>query len=339
MRSFVKLGLAAAIAIITGCSSSKNQQAEGGFDYLDTAALRAWHALPDQNLPPSAMYEIPSANYAGDVGKSVDISSPLQLLELIPGARFVTSEQGLQIRIADQNTAQKLLDLVEGMQKDQSLPVRRQLADGIETDWVLVNKEQKTKARYAIQKLAAGHNGLRVLLLELAGKDDASLQISPLRRERYTALMANRLMTRYDLAVREDARLKALQQQRDILINMGVDRGGNAVIIARASYDVFWNVLPKMLTQMGFEIKDRNRSQAIIEANYVEPSDEFWQSIGQEKLNLRKQKYKIQLGDLGNRTSINVLNSADKPIEQEQLVSFSLVLGKTLEKMNEASAQ
>ncbi|MGL5290561.1 MAG: outer membrane protein assembly factor BamC [Vibrionaceae bacterium] len=338
MRSFVKLGLAAAIAITTGCSSSKNQQAEGGFDYLDSAPLRAWHALPDQNLPPVATYAIPSANYAGDVGKKVDISSPLQPLELIPGARLVANDQELQIRIADQNTAQKLLDMLDGMQKDHSLPVRKQLADGIETDWIVVNKEQKTKARYVIQKLAS-YQGLRVSLLELAGKDEQSLKISPLRRERYTAQMANRLMTRYDLAIREEARLKALQQQRDILISMGVDRGGNAVIIARASYDVFWNVLPKMLTQMGFEIKDRNRSQAVIEANYIEPSDEFWQSIGQEKLNLKKQKYKIQLGDLGNRTSINVLNSADKPIEQEQLVSLSLVLGKTLEKMNVAAPQ
>ncbi|MGL5334857.1 MAG: outer membrane protein assembly factor BamC, partial [Enterovibrio sp.] len=247
--------------------------------------------------------------------------------------------QDLQIRIADQTTVQKLLELIGEMQKDNSLPVRKQLADGIETDWVLVNKDQKTKARYAIQKLGAGNNGLRVALLELAGKDEKAITISQPRRERYTALMANRLMTRYDLAIREDARQKALQQQRDILINMGVDRGGNAVIIARASYDVFWNVLPKLLTQMGFEIKDRNRSQAVIEANYIEPSDEFWQSIGQEKLSLRKQKYKIQLGDLGNRTSINVLNSADKPIEQEQLVSFSLVLGKTLEKMNVAAPQ
>ncbi|MCG6282686.1 outer membrane protein assembly factor BamC, partial [Vibrio diabolicus] len=59
---------------------------------------------------------------------------------------------------------------------------------------------------------------------------------------------------------------------------------------------------------------------------YASPDDEFWNEIGVKPMNLNSGTYTFLFGDLGNRTSINVTNSAGKPVEEELLKEMVPVL-------------
>ncbi len=49
-------------------------------------------------------------------------------------------------------------------------------------------------------------------------------------------------------------------------------------------------------------------------------------------MNLRAGTYTFLFGDLGNRTSVNVTNSAGKPVEEELLKEMAPVLAAIAEK-------
>ncbi|MDF5404303.1 outer membrane protein assembly factor BamC, partial [Vibrio parahaemolyticus] len=111
---------------------------------------------------------------------------------------------------------------------------------------------------------------------------------------------------------------------------MGKDRSGLPVIIARAQYNMLWQRLPNILPKMGFKIEERSQSQGTITAKYASPDDEFWNDIGVKPVELAAGKYTFLLGDLGNRTSINITDSSGKPVEEEFLKSLAPVLAATV---------
>ncbi len=326
----VKCGLGfICLALMAGCSNSDAlRQASGGFKYLDTPELSKWKYLPNQKVSQSNLYAIPTGDFGGPVGDGVDIRPPEQLLSLIPGARFDTTPNSVTIWVPSEQTLQTLISAVNTMMGEDKLSLIYG-ATTLETDWVEQSDgaDSTAKTRFALSLIKQHEkSGFRIALLDWT--NDEALDIRTLNdfKLRFLTNFTNQLMTIYEEEERNKARVAANDLMQQIPINLGKDRGGLGVVIARASFSIMWERLPSLLTQMGFEIEERNRSQGTINVNYSPPNDDFFEKIQTQPLVFEQRNLKIQLGDLGNRTSINMTNSKDKPVSEETLSSLAEVL-------------
>lgn len=326
-----------AVFVLSACSggASQRRQAKDDFDYLETPALKEWQ-LPQGATPQFyPNYEIPSGDFSGGIGPIVDIRPPQQVLELIPGARVERQNGEVTLWMIRQDEADKVWQTALTMLDERKIGIVAQTDTTIETDWVnwtAEDEEVELGSRYLISHIEANNRfGFKISLIDWreAGKE---LPVSMTNKERYNVFMTNLVTSRYDTDLREEAARKAQELVKKIPITMGTDRSGFPVIIARTSYDVLWQRLPSLLPKMGFTLEERNQSQGTIKAKYAASDDAFWEEVGVTPIELKDGTYTFLFGDLGNRTSINITNSAGKPVEEALLKDMVPMLSAIVER-------
>lgn len=320
-----------AVFVLSACAgnASQRRQAKDDFAYLETPVLKEWQ-LPEGATPQFyPNYQIPEGDFQGGIGRTVDIRPPQQVLELIPGARAERQNGEVTLWMIKQDEADKVWQTALAMLKERNIGIAAQSENQIDTDWVTwVSEDEEVEigSRYQISRVLANNRfGFKISLTGWR-EGGREMPVSAANKERYNAFMTNLVTARYDTDLRQEAARKAQQLVKQIPITMGSDRSGFPVIIARTSYDVLWQRLPNLMPQFGFTLEERNQSQGTIKAKYSAPDDAFWQDIGVKPISLKSGTYTFLLGDLGNRTSINVTNSAGKPVEEELLKDMVPVL-------------
>lgn len=326
-----------AVFVLSACSGGANQrrQAKDDFEYLDTPASKEWNLPQDAEPQFYPNYRIPQGEFAGGIGREVDIRPPQQILELIPGARAEHKQGETTLWLLREDEVDKVWQTALEMIEEQNIAIRQQTSTLIETDWVswvAEDEDVELGARYQIDRVSAGgRHGFRISLVDWREGGEVR-PVTATNKERYNALMTNLVTARYDLDIREEAARKAEQLVKNIQVTMGSDRSGFPVIIARSPYNVLWNRLPNILPAMGFTLEERNQSQGTVKAKYAAPDDEFWDEIGVKPINLAPGTYTFLFGDLGNRTSINVTDSTGKPVEEQLLEDMVPVFAVIAEK-------
>ncbi|AAO10314.1 outer membrane protein assembly factor BamC [Vibrio vulnificus] len=326
-----------AVFVLSACSGSATQrrQAKDDFAYLETPPLEQWQ-LPEGATPQFyPNYNIPQGEFAGGIGKQVDIRPPQQILELIPGARYERSQGEVTLWLIKQEEADEVWQTVKDMLAERQIPIDMQSDTHIETGWVTwrsEDEEMEIGSRYAIDRFEANNrHGFKINLVDW--REGTELKpVTLTNKERYNVFMTNLVTSQYDQVKRDEAQRRAQELVKQIPITMGTDRSGFPVIIARTPYNVLWQRLPTILPQMGFTIDERNQSQGTIKAKYASPDDEFWNEIGVKPMELKSGTYTFLFGDLGNRTSINVTDSSGKPVEEAFLKSMAPVLAAVVKK-------
>ncbi|HFQ4941668.1 TPA: outer membrane protein assembly factor BamC [Vibrio vulnificus] len=326
-----------AVFVLSACSGSATQrrQAKDDFAYLETPPLEQWQ-LPEGATPQFyPNYNIPQGEFAGGIGKQVDIRPPQQILELIPGARYERSQGEVTLWLIKQEEADEVWQTVKDMLAERQIPIDMQSDTHIETGWVTwrsEDEEMEIGSRYAIDRFEANNrHGFKINLVDW--REGTELKpVTLTNKERYNVFMTNLVTSQYDQVKRDEAQRRAQELVKQIPITMGTDRSGFPVIIARTPYNVLWQRLPTILPQMGFTIDERNQSQGTIKAKYASPDDEFWNEIGVKPMDLKSGSYTFLFGDLGNRTSINVTDSSGKPVEEAFLKSMAPVLAAVVKK-------
>ncbi len=313
-----------AVFVLSACSSNPTQrrQAKDDFDYLDTPALKAWQYPQQGKRQHYANFDIPNGNYQGGIGTEVDIRPPQQILELIPGARAERKDGEVTLWLLRKDELDKVWQTAIDMGKEHHVKLREQTSERLETDWVTWSNEddgEVVEGRYTLSKVVQPDQyGLHISLLEWR-EDGKVKQLTTANKDRYNTFMTNLVTARYDSDLRAEAARKAQEQIKQIPVTMGSDRSGFPVIIARTPYNALWERIPTLLPSMGFTIEERNQSQGTVKAKYAAPKDEFWTQIGVKPVNLKGGTYTFLLGDLGNRTSINITDSNDKPVTEALL--------------------
>ncbi|EJE8557291.1 outer membrane protein assembly factor BamC [Vibrio vulnificus] len=326
-----------AVFVLSACSGSATQrrQAKDDFAYLETPPLEQWQ-LPEGATPQFyPNYDIPQGEFAGGIGKQVDIRPPQQILELIPGARYERNQGEVTLWLIKQEEADEVWQTVKDMLAERQIPIDMQSDTHIETGWVTwrsEDEEMEIGSRYAIDRFEANNrHGFKINLIDW--REGTELKpVTVTNKERYNVFMTNLVTSQYDQVKRDEAQRRAQELVKQIPITMGTDRSGFPVIIARTPYNVLWQRLPTILPQMGFTIDERNQSQGTIKAKYASPDDEFWNEIGVKPMELKSGTYTFLFGDLGNRTSINVTDSSGKPVEEAFLKSMAPVLAAVVKK-------
>ncbi|EGQ7984190.1 outer membrane protein assembly factor BamC [Vibrio vulnificus] len=326
-----------AVFVLSACSGSATQrrQAKDDFAYLETPPLEQWQ-LPEGATPQFyPNYNIPQGEFAGGIGKHVDIRPPQQILELIPGARYERNQGEVTLWLIKQEEADEVWQTVKDMLAERQIPIDMQSDTHIETGWVTwrsEDEEMEIGSRYAIDRFEANNrHGFKINLVDW--REGTELKpVTVTNKERYNVFMTNLVTSQYDQVKRDEAQRRAQELVKQIPITMGTDRSGFPVIIARTPYNVLWQRLPMILPKMGFTIDERNQSQGTIKAKYASPDDEFWNEIGVKPMELKSGTYTFLFGDLGNRTSINVTDSSGKPVEEAFLKSMAPVLAAVVKK-------
>lgn len=325
------------VATLAGCSggAERRRQAKQDFTYLETKPLESWTLPGGAQASQVNDYAIPAQNYPGDLGPAVDIRPPQQVLALVPGARTVKGPDGVTLQLAKPEELSKIWQLTQTLIAERNIQLRSQSANAIETDWVSwTNEDEESEigSRYRIEK-SAEQNSYQIALIDWREGGEEK-PVTAINKERYSILMTNLVTARYDQQERELAKLRAQQLVKQIPVSMGQDRSGLPVIIARAPYNVFWERLPALLGQLGFSIEGRNRSQGRVEVKFKSPDDAFWTELGTKPIQLDDRIYNLLLGDLGNRTSINVTDSDGKPVTEEALQSLVPVMAAAIDRAN-----
>ncbi|WGV99566.1 outer membrane protein assembly factor BamC [Vibrio sp. YMD68] len=327
-----------AVLVLSACSSdpSHRRQAKDDFEYLNTPEFKEWQAPADAKPYLYDDFVIPAGEFNGELGRDVDIRPPQQILELVPGARTETNINGeVTLWLLRKEEAAKVWETALEMLQERNVDIVKQSDNLVETgwfSWVSADEDVELGSRYNIEQLEANNRfGFKISLIDWREANQET-PVSATNKERYNILMTNLVMARYDLDLREEATRKAQQLVKQIPISMGTDRSGLPVIIARTPYNVLWQRLPELLPSMGFTLEARNQSQGTVKAKYASPDDSFWEEIGVKPVDLKGGTYTFLFGDLGNRTSINITDSAGKPVEEQLLSDMAPVLAAMVEK-------
>ncbi len=325
MKLPVQLAATAVLAVtIMGCSGSpiERRQAKDDFNYLETDGLTPLVLPNDVKYAQYNNYAIPQGDYKGGTGKEVDIRPPQQVLQLVQGARVEQDSDVTRLWLLQQNERDRLWETMQQWFSDSNTNIRQRTADSIESDWIkweYADQHQDIYTRHLFSRLERnGRFGVAIELIDWK-QDTTQEEGSITERERYNTFMTNVMTLRYDQRLRDEAQAQAQLSAHSIPVNLGTNRSGLPVLMARAEYAIFWQRAGQILPKMGFEIEDWNQSQGRIEVKYSEPDQAFWQEVGVEPFSLSKKSYVFLLGDLGSRTSINLTDGKGKPVTEKQL--------------------
>jgi outer membrane protein assembly factor BamC len=326
-----------AVIVLAACSSdpSTRREAKDDFNYLDSPELREW-TLPEGAIPQFyPNYEIPKGDFKGGIGREVDIRPPQQVLELIPGARVDRQGAEVTLWLLQDSEADKVWETAKKMLAEIDVKALEESEDRIETDWVSwVSEDEDTEigSRYELTRFEANNRfGFKMNLIDW--REGTTVKpVSRTNKERYNTLMTNLITARYDYDLREEAAKKAQELVKSVPISMGTDRSGLPVIIARTPYSAMWQEIPTLLPKMGFTIEERSQSQGTVKAKYAAPGDDFWIDVGVKPVDMDSGSYTFLLGDLGNRTSINVTDKDGKPVTEALLRSLEPLIATMIKK-------
>ncbi len=309
---------------LAACSSDQRykRQVNGDESYLETPPLKTLNIPGGMILPlQNGEYDVPSATSTGAVGKELDIRPPLQALALLTGSRIENSAQSSKLLLENTSEYSKLWSQVVSLlaKKNYQISQKDEAAQTLTTDWITWQRADENvpyQGRYHVSvsqqdyqtTLSVSSDGLK------QGEQDIT---DPAAIQRYNVLMLNELAGGLSQQ-QEEAGQNNAKDSGALTVQSGSDNTGLAQIIVRAPYNVVWNRLPYALESIGMQVTDRTRSTGSIAVTYKGRSSSDWKALGVEEPSVREGNYKLQVGDLDNRSSLQFISEKGKPLTQSE---------------------
>lgn len=314
------------VMMLAACSSDQRYKRQVGGDeaYLDAAPLKSLNAPAGMILPiQNGNYDVPPVAAKGAYGKQLDIRPPVQPLALLSGSRAQYAGDSGTLLLENSPQNQNLWSRVVSMLQAKNIPIasRQDAGQSLTTDWVKWNRldeDNQYEGRYQISVQQQGYQQALIVKsigLQQQGKTEPVTDASEIQR--YNGMMMNTITEGLDkqdnLASNQNAnRFGALDVQS------GADDTGLPVLIVRAPYTVVWDRLPPAMEKLGMNVGDRSRPQGTVAVTYKPLSSGDWDALGVKDPELSAGDYKLQVGDLNNRTSLQFIDSKGKPLTQSQ---------------------
>ena len=276
------------VLLLAACSSDSRykRQVSGDEAYLEAAPLAELHAPAGMILPvTSGDYAIPVTNGSGAVGNTLwpQVVSVLQA-------------------------------------KNYTITQRDDAGQTLTTDWVQWNRldeDEQYRGRYQISVKPQGYQQavtVKLLNLEQAGKpvaDAASVQ-------RYSTEMMNVISAGLDKSATDAANAAQNRASTTMDVQSAADDTGLPMLVVRGPFNVVWQRLPAALEKVGMKVTDSTRSQGNMAVTYKPLSDSDWQELGASDPGLASGDYKLQVGDLDNRSSLQFIDPKGHTLTQSQ---------------------
>ncbi len=319
-----KVATVSLVMLLAACSSDSRykRQVSGDESYLDSAPLAELHAPAGLILPvENGDYTIPVTNGSGQVGKQLDIRPPAQPLALVSGARTQFTGDTATMQLERGRNGPLWPQVVSAVQsQNYSITKRDDAGQTLTTDWVQWNRadeDQQYRGRYQITVQPQGYQQalvVKLINLEQDGKpvaDSASLQ-------RYSAQMLNSIAAALDKTQTATQNAADNRSASQIDVQSAADDTGLPMLVVRAPFNVVWNRLPATLEKVGMKVTDSTRSTGSVAVTYKPLSDSNWQALGARDPGLSGGDYKLQVGDLDNRSSLQFIDPKGHTLTQSQ---------------------
>ncbi|HEB4873192.1 TPA: outer membrane protein assembly factor BamC [Kluyvera ascorbata F0526] len=312
------------VLLLAACSSDSRykRQVSGDESYLQATPLSELHAPAGMILPvENGDYNIPVANGSGAVGKALDIRPPAQPLALVSGARTQFTGDTATLMVENSRSGSLWPQVVSIVQaKNYTITKRDDASQTLTTDWVEWNRldeDQQYRGRYQISVQPQGYQqavNVKLINLEQAGKpvaDRASLQ-------RYSAEMLNVISAGLDKNATDAENNARGSAGATFDVQSAADDTGLPMLVVRGPFNQVWQRLPAALEKVGMKVTDSTRSQGSIAVTYKPLSDSSWRDLGASDPGMVSGDYKLQVGDLDNRSSLQFIDPKGHPLTQSQ---------------------
>ncbi len=313
------------IMMLAACSSDQRykRQVNGNDAYLQAAPLQELKAPPGMILPlQNGTYDIPAGNVTGNIGKQLDIRPPLQPLALLSGSRSQFSgDSGTVLLEKTSQTSGLWSDVVSIIQKNgYKIASRDDAQQTLTTDmvqWNRLDEDSQYQGRYQISVQPQSYQvAITVKTLELKQQGNAVTSLSEIQR--YNSQMLNTITEGLDKQQQEREASRNNARVGEIDVQSGADDTGLPVLIVRSTFGVVWERLPNALAKAGMKVKDSSRPEGTLTVTYKPLSDSDWDVLGAKDPQLVSGDYKLQLGDLNNRSSLQFLDPKGHALSQSQ---------------------
>ncbi len=342
------------LSLVSGCSSeAERKQANRDFDYTQERLAPAPLSIPSNLQAPdfTSEYRLPPLQKSDRpvlLGSEVDVRPPLQILNLTAGSRGELGPQSVSLwfspRSINQSLDEELWSLLFAFLTERSIPVASQEpgVKRLETSWFATteameswNEESDAKRmlrqryRFSLEQDPAQHRtAVRLQLLQQERYLNGDLSTEPLtalEQRRYAVALMNQLSVFIDTRMRSGIRQG---QAGHIPLQLGLDGNGLSAWLADAGFEPTWQRLLTILPGLGFTVTSKQESLGLIVADYQDPDGRFWQFGKSSRFGLAAGSYRLQLGDLGHKTTITLFDADKKPVENEVVSKMYLSLAK-----------
>lgn len=311
--------------LLTACSRDSRYKREisGNEDYLKSAEMKdlvvpAGMILPIEN----GTYTLPAPVHTGVVGKALDIRPPAQPLDVVSGSRSQytggTSTALLENTSQNSDLWSQLIRVMD--KKGYRVADRQDASQTLNTDWVnwsRLDENQPVEARYQITLQPQGYQtALLTKVIEL--RQNGSTLSEPTQIQRYTVLMQNEITTALDSLQNSLASGQSTSANTRMDVTADRDSGGLPLMSIRAPYNTVWDRMPDAMRKIGMSATERNQPQGSMQVKYSPLSASGWRALGLTNPGLSSGEYKLQLGDLGNRTTLQVTDKNGRPVSDAQ---------------------
>ncbi len=324
------------VCVLSACSSEvEKKQANRDFDYT-AAVLHPQLKTPAPLQAPSFSqeYQLPVETRKGALAEEVDVRPPEQIMPFITSSRADSSRNTLMLWFSARTLNQQIDDDVwawlNGYLAANKIPVTRrdEVNKVIETGPVAVTFEGEKEDdippapaqhfRFQVRSDQSTHRaGLMVKWLRSA--DDQQATPTIFEQRRYATRLLNNVSAYADTHSRNTY---TTSSSGPIQLVLGEDSSGSKAIVAQNSFVNTWQWLLTALPKAGLPIEQSSQSQGLIVFNYEGDASvsmlqvlTFWEPVEEtDGLALSSGKYRLQLADRGNETSITLLDDSNKPV-------------------------
>ncbi|WP_108650237.1 outer membrane protein assembly factor BamC [Dongshaea marina] len=353
-KQCLQLAAAGVLAIIgvSGCSSSHDlSQATGSTEYLNAKLDTQPFVVPTGLQAPqfNTRYYIPAAAAGTSkepVGKSVNIEPPVQLLPVVSGSRVGQSQSGALVWYSSTQSISELSDTLWSLMQ-QTLKVTDSSSGkqdySLATPWIksytVQHNQVRSKFKVALKSQPDLHR-VGVELTTVAAEVFQKGSWQGISVNDYAALqqrntLMNQLAFNYQNRLNQQL-LKAASGS--IKVQAGKDSSELNAWIADAPYEVVWNRLEHLLPALGFTVTQAQQSLGEFKLEY-KGSSLFSSDKGKPLSALDSGKYRLLLGDLGQKTSMTLFSKESTPLKAETFDKLTPTVVSAFAKQNSIKHQ
>lgn len=311
--------------LLAACSSDQRykRQVNGNEEYLKAPGLSVLNSPAGMILPvQSGDYDIPVVSSKGNVGKALDIRPPAQPLALLDGSQSQYTGDTASIHLESSAMTNDLWSKVVAVVQSRGYAIAsRQDGDKtLNTDWVQwtrADEDEQYRGRYQISLRTQGYQ-TSLMVKSQALEQQGNPVAAPAIVQRYTVTMLNNIAQGIEQLDSDAASKKAAGQTADLSVISGADESGLPLLVVRSPYAVVWQHLPAALEKIRMKVTDTSRPLGTMSITYDAPTSGTWDDLGVKDPELPNGDYKLQVGDLGNRSTLQFTDPKGHTLTQSK---------------------
>jgi len=347
--------------LLTACSSLEEREvASGSFDYIKEQPGQKIKIPDDVDTPKfNDAFKLPDLGEDAPinvVGKDLSVISPSLVLPVVAGSHieegsknatvwFDQVDDSLPLDTAVWNSLIRFLETegigVELFDKDnQRLTTDWMIIDESEdASWYSWSKSERTvgqRFEFSLNKKPHGRTAaLSVNLVDYKEKlDSQSTEITQVKDKRRNEVeVLNMVVKNYEFETKV-ANVKRFRKIREGLeMELGFDSDGEPAFVVDADYDTTWPRLLLVLRQLGFDVKDYDKSNGLLFVKYNGAEDGWWSNIwssDKNELDLDTEEYRVKVLGVGKKTSVTLLDDESTPFPVNKLTDLYPTFSKTM---------